>query len=108
MNATQFLRILSIALAAATCYAAGKVTPEQLIDLARTKGGSIEFRDAVVASLPDAELKKGTAFVGVGPDSLYVLEADAEPQLFVDDRIAGPMKKISGTKLWYSLGTLAT
>lgn len=108
MNANQRVRILAIAVAAATCYAADKVTPQQLIDLARTKGGSIEFRDAVIASLPDADVKKGTAFVGVGPDFLCVLEADAEPKLFVDDRIARPMKRISGTKLWYSLGTLAT
>jgi hypothetical protein len=103
------MRTLAILLlAAATSSAAGKVAPEALIDLARSKGGSVEFRDAVLASLPDAELKKGIAFVGVGPDFLCVLEADTEPRLYIDDRVAGPMKKITGTKLWYSLGTLAT
>src|SRR5262249_42527446 len=57
---------------------------------------------------PEAELKKGTAFVEVGPDFLCVLEADVEPKLYVNDRTAGVMKRISGTNLWYSLSTLAT
>src|SRR6266849_3829275 len=108
------MRVGVIVLIAATCVtgvrssAAGKVSPEALIDLARTKGSSSQFREAVKASLPDADLKKGTAFVGVGPDFLCVLEADTEPKLYVDDRAVAPMKSIPGTNLWYSLSQLAT
>src|SRR5262249_51560302 len=119
------MRILTILFIVATCAAAagevsrgpagkvsvedaGKVSSEELIGLAGTKSDSREFREAVLASLPEAELKKGTAFVEVGPDFLCVLEADVEPKLYVDDRTAGVMKRISGTNLWYSLSTLAT
>jgi enterochelin esterase family protein len=95
------------------CVSAGaapdaKVSPEALIELARNRGDSVEFREAVLASLPDADLKKGTASVGVGPDFLCVVEADTAPRLYVDERAAGPMKRITGANLWYALSTLAT
>jgi enterochelin esterase-like enzyme len=102
------LTIVLMGCVSAGAAADAKVSPEALIELARNTGGSPELRDAVLASLPDAELKKGTAFVGVGPDFLCVVESDTAPTLYVDERAAGPMTKIAGANLWYALTTLAT
>ena len=90
------MRILALTFIAAACVAAagevssdaagtvsfeaaGQVSSEELIRLARTRSDSQEFREAMLASLPEAEIKKGIVFVEVGPDFLCVVEADAEP-----------------------------
>jgi enterochelin esterase-like enzyme len=102
------MRFLILFLTAFSIFAAGKLPPEELIALARGAHGSAEFREAVIASLPDADLKKGMAYAGHGPDFLAVVETSQTPELYIDGERAAAMSKVSGGDLWYALVPLKT
>lgn len=101
------LLILSFVISA---FAAEKMAPEQLIDLARNSPDSAQVREAILASIPAADLGKGTAVVGHGPDFLWAIEIETLPALFVDDAPwPQPMHEAAagaGPKLWFQTGKL--
>jgi len=88
--------------------AADKVPFARLINMARNQSGSPAFREALATTLGDAEIKKGTAVLGEGPDFIWAFEYEATPLLYVDGQPTGPMRRISGTRLWFYTGTLQT
>ncbi len=88
--------------------AAEKVPFARLMTMARNQSGSPAFREALVATLGDAEIKKGTAVLGEGPDFIWAFESEAAPALYTNGQPAGPMRRISGTRLWFHTGTLRT
>ena len=61
----------------------------------RKEPNSPRFREALLATLKEADIQKGTAFLGEGPDFLWVVESATKPSLFVDaqgqkiDRFSG-------------------
>jgi hypothetical protein len=88
------VRVALFIMAAAIAPAAEKTAPSQLLEMARKEPNSPQFREAVVATVSDADLKKGAAIVGEGPDFLWVVESESRPELLVDDEARPPMKSI--------------
>ena len=93
-----------LSLAAVSIQAATR----DLIELARQKPGSPQFRQALTATLGEEHLKAGTAAVSLGADALFALEAVGKPALYIDDAPAAAMKQIHGTNLWFAAPTLET
>src|SRR6266478_2598794 len=97
-------RICAIAFTIITAQATDKLTAPRLIELARQKPH--DLAEALVASLGEEKLKKGTAFAGEGPDFIWAVESEARPEIYIDDRAGGPMSRAGKSNLWYHTGTL--
>src|SRR4051812_13935846 len=94
-------RIFLLLLAASTLPAAEKIPASKLLEMAAKSPDSTEFREAAVASLTDANKKKGTAIIGEGPVFLWLLDpSGGKPPFFVDGKPRPAMKQIKGTQLW--------
>lgn len=100
-------KLLIALLSAGALLAADQMPPRQLLDLAKRDADSAAFREALVATLGDAEIKKGTAVLGEGPDFLWAVETAAAPELYVDDRPLAKMRRLGGN-LWFHSGQLKT
>ena len=100
-----FLLLLSAAICGS---AAEKIPPSKLIEMAGHKANAPEFKEALLASVKDADIKKGLAFVGDGPDFLWAVESKSKPTLFVDDEARPGMKQIKGSDIWIETGKLTT
>src|SRR5712692_8209353 len=94
----------AIAFTIITAQAADKPTAPQLIELARQK--SHNLAEALGASLGEEKLNRGTAFAGEGPDFIWAVESEARPEIYIDDRNAGPMARAGKSNLWYHTGKL--
>jgi enterochelin esterase-like enzyme len=86
--------------AAAAVAAAEKSSAEQLIEMA--KANSPGLRDAIVVTLDAKELKEGTAWIASGPEFFFATEAEAKPEIFVDEAAGPVMRNISGSDIWYA------
>ena len=93
---------------AVSLFAADKLPAPKLLDLARHKPHSSEFRDALTASLGQEKIQKGTAAIGEGPNFLWAVESKTPPQLVIDDGAPLKMKRLPKADLWFALGTLET
>ena len=80
---------------------------DRLLVLARTQPNSAAFRELLVKSLGDAEIKKGEAFNSNGADFLFAVETTKHPTLILDDKPAGEMRRSSGSDLWFYSAKLA-
>ena len=101
------MRFCLLFLSCISAFAADKPGPRELLDLAATRPDSL--RDALLASLPADQLKKGTAFVAYGPDFLWAIESDTRPELLVDGAAwTEPMRKLAGDgpAMWFQTGRL--
>src|SRR5215471_9589447 len=83
--------------------AAGLERPamDRLLQLARTQPNSAAFRELLVKSLGEAEVKKGEAFNSNGPDFIFAIETAKQPTLVLDDMPAGDMRRSTGSDLWF-------
>ena len=100
---------LSLVLAAACALFAAEKTPApKLLEMAAKSPNSTGFREAAIATLTDANIKKGSAIIGEGPDFLWMVESSGKPALFVDGEARPAMKQIKGTSLWLATGKLTT
>ena len=89
---------LSLVLAVACALFAAEKTPApKLLEMAAKSPNSTEFREAAIATLTDANIKKGSAIIGEGPDFLWMVESSGKPALFVDGEARPAMKQIKGT-----------
>jgi enterochelin esterase-like enzyme len=86
--------------AAAAVPAAEKSSVEQLIEMA--KANSPGLRDAIVVTLDAKELKEGTAWIASGPEFFFATEAEAKPEIFVDEAAGPVMRNIPGSDIWYA------
>src|SRR5437870_5336179 len=87
--------------------AADKLPAPRLLEMARQHANTTEFHDAVVATLGDADLKKGAAVLGEGPDFLWAVESESKPSLVIDDGSPVAMTRAHGN-LWIYTGKLKT
>ena len=65
-------RMLIVAMVAYSVFAADKVRAPELIRL--SKGAPTAFREALIATLGQAEIQKGSAVIGENGDFLWVVE----------------------------------
>src|SRR5258708_11258849 len=100
-----FLLLLSAAICGS---AAEKVPAAKLIEMAGHKTNTSEFHEALLATVKDADIKKGHAYVGDGPDFLWAVESKSKPTLFVDDEARPGMRQIKGSDIWIETGKLTT
>lgn len=101
------MRCSIVVLCAFCAFAASKSDPQHILEIARTNPGAL--REALAASVPDEQLKAGTAVVEYGPDFLWAIESEKAPLLFVDGaQWREPMQAVAGDgpKIWYQTGTL--
>ncbi|MGI8989647.1 MAG: alpha/beta hydrolase [Bryobacteraceae bacterium] len=97
-----------LALAALPGISAGKMAAPELIDLAGHAPNSPAFRQAITDTFPEADLKKGIAVLGQGPDFIWAIDSASKPSLFVDGAAGPSMKQIQGANLWFATGKLKT
>lgn len=98
---------LIIFLIGVSLFAAEKVPARRLLDMVRQRTSAAEFSDAVVATLGEADLKKGSAVIGDGPDFLWAVESGSTPTLVIDDGSPVEMTRVQGN-LWAHTGKLKT
>jgi len=102
-----------VALGAAVLFLSQSVTGlertamDHLLELARTQPNSAVFRELLVKSLGEAEVKKGEAFNSNGPDFIFGVETAKQPTLILDDKPAGGMRRSTGSDLWFYTAKLA-
>lgn len=96
--------LICLCLTAAAAFGADKFTAQQLIDL--TKGNPDKLREALVSTLGEDTIKKGTAVIGHGADSIWAVEAATRPMLLVDEAAGPVMKQIAKSNVWYAVGKL--
>ncbi len=101
-------RLSLVLVAACALYAAEKTPAPKLLEMAAKSPNSTGFREAAIATLTDANIKKGSAIIGEGPDFLWMVESSGKPALFVDGEARPAMKQIKGTSLWLATGKLTT
>ena len=91
-----------------TAAAAEKISAPQLIEMAHRNRSSPAFVEALRATLPAADIQKGTAVIGEGPDFLWVVESQSAPTLYIDDQLAGALTATADRNLWFYSGKLRT
>ena len=91
-----------------TVFGAEKMPPGELIELALHKPDSPLLQEALVATVPNAGLKAGTVALSDHGQGLFALESSRAPQLLIDEAASIPMKKISGSDLWFGVAPLKT
>ena len=99
----QVLSAVIIILCASSLFAADKLNCEQMIALAAS--GKPELKDALLASFPEIELKRGTAFLFHGGDFFFAVESNAQPALMIDDDAPRAMQELPGIAIWYAAVT---
>ncbi len=99
---------LLVLLGVAAPAMAQKLSVPQLLEMARRERDSPRFAEALTASLGAAEIKKGVAVLGEGPDFLWAVESAAPPTLYVDDEPVANMIRLGSTNLWFHAGLLQT
>ena len=98
---------LVVLLACQGLPAVDRASMDHILALARSQPDSPALRDALVKALGDDAIKKGTAFNSNGSDFVWAVENAKQPELIVDDKPAGPMRRIVGRDLWFATGKLA-
>lgn len=65
-----------------------------------------KFRSALINAMGDEAIVLGTAAVGMGPDYIFAVEATKQPQLCIDGKSRGKMKRVKGWNLWFRVAQL--
>ena len=92
--------VLSLALLAASAFAADGLTAPQLIEIAKSDRAGL--RDAITATFQARQLKTGTAWAGRGADFFFALECASQPSLFIDNALGPEMQRLDKSELWYA------
>ena len=87
--------------------AADKLTAPQLIELSH-KPNDPAFAAALRATLGDANIKKGTAVIGEGADTLWAVESAKAPELYVDDERVATLKPAGSSGIFFHTGKMTT
>jgi enterochelin esterase family protein len=94
-NALALISLLSVC-----AYPADKSTAPQLIGMAKSADPNLAA--AISATLPAEALKKGTAWVGRGPEFFFAIDSKATPEIVIDDAPGQAMQRAAGSDLWYA------
>jgi len=99
---------LTLVLFGFALFAAEKLPPAQLIEMANRRSDRAEFRDALLATLGEADIKKGTAVIGEGAGFLWAVESRSKPELVIDGGPPLPMQRLKGGDVWIRVDQLLT
>jgi hypothetical protein len=99
--------LIGVFLIGLSLIAAEKLPAPRLLEMARQHANTAEFHDALIATLGDADLKKGAAMLGEGPDFLWAVESESKPSLVIDEGAPLDMTRAHGN-LWSYTGKLKT
>ncbi|MEO7142259.1 MAG: alpha/beta hydrolase-fold protein, partial [Bryobacteraceae bacterium] len=103
----RFLTILFCV--GAPVFAADALPSSRLVDLARANPNSAEFHDALVSTLGEANIQKGVAWAGGGPDFIFAVETGNTPTIFIDHEEQGhAMSRVRDGNLWFYATQLVT
>ena len=102
--ATCAKALLLISLLSVSAYPADKLTAPQLIGMA--KSADPNLATAISATLPAEALKKGTAWIGHGPDLFFAIEAKATPEIVIDEAAGPAMQRAGASDLWYAVAAI--
>src|SRR3954451_16500473 len=61
-----------------------------------------------VSQLNPADVKKGVAVLGEGPDFLFAFESPKQPALYIDEKPVAPMRRATGNGPWLHSAKLQT
>ncbi|MBS1828580.1 MAG: esterase [Acidobacteria bacterium] len=86
------------------CAALPGLCADSIFELAK-KPASAEFRAAVERLMKPEDIAAGRAVYGEGANFVWVTEADAQPELFIDDVASGKLNS-AGTKRWVHVGRM--
>ena len=89
-----------------TTFGMERADMDRVLTLARTSPNSPEFRAALAKAFPDADIKTGVAYNSNGPDFVWAVEYATTPVIVLDDKPAGPMRRITGSNLWFYVSQL--
>jgi enterochelin esterase family protein len=78
---------------------------DPIFDLAK-KPQSAEFQQALRRVMKDEDIKAGKAVFGEGANFVWAVEADARPDLWVNDQQYARLDPIKGTRLYVTSGKL--
>ncbi len=98
--------LIAAALLLSSAAAAQRVTALELIKLSDRPND--KFRKALLDSLGEREIVKGTAWAGHGPDFIFAVEAAETPILYVDGRAITKLRRVKGWNLWFCTVRLET
>jgi enterochelin esterase-like enzyme len=101
-------RILTTLFLGMAVQAGEKVSPTQLLQMARQDAQSASFRDTLLATAGLDAVQKGTAFVGEGPDFLFAVESPSKPEIFIDEKAGPTMAQLNGSNIWIGTSKLRT
>jgi enterochelin esterase family protein len=87
-------------------FAADKVPVLQLIEMSRQNPTPAGFRDAVAATLGEADMQKGTAVAGEGPEFFWAVDSTMTPVLVLDEDPPLTMQRIQSSNTWFHAGRL--
>ena len=99
--------LVVLVLLALPALSAEKLTAPELLRLAQGPHDA-GFASAVETTLTPDLIRKGTAFIGQGPDFLFAVEATAAPELVIDEQPGMPMTAAGAPGLWVATTRLAT
>ncbi|MCP5110209.1 MAG: esterase family protein [bacterium] len=60
-----------------------------------------DFRAALIDSMGEENIVKGTAVLSQGTDFVFAVESTSVPTLFVNEESIGKMRRVKGWHLWY-------
>jgi enterochelin esterase-like enzyme len=100
LPATCAKALLLISLLPFSAYPADKLTAPQLIGLAKSADPNLAA--AISATLPAEALKKGTAWIGRGPDLFFAIDSKATPEIVIDEASGPVMQRAGASDLWYA------
>jgi enterochelin esterase family protein len=98
--------VLSLALFPLLCAAQTPIVA-RLSELARNPD-SPDFEKALKTAMRPADIAKGMAVIGEGPNFFFAVESPSQPELFVDDRSVAKLKHIGSGNLWFLETALET
>jgi enterochelin esterase-like enzyme len=99
-----FMLAVAAILFSAPLLAADKSTAPQLIALAQSNSPALH--DAILATFDPADISKGIAWIGRGPDFFFAVQARSKPALVIDDGPGPETRQFAKSDLWYAIARI--
>ena len=99
-----FMLAVAAILFSAPLLAADKSTAPQLIALAQSNSPTLH--DAILTTFDPADVSKGIAWIGRGPDFFFAVQARSKPALVIDDAPGPETRQFAKSDLWYAIARI--